>query len=788
LADKINLGEVSFDVVADKSKVKTQLNDIQNDAKKSAADIEAAFKKAKLDFDNKLAKMKISELRDLRNKLQNDFQRKIEMNVSGRSLDVTRQKLSSVQSALSGVGTESNGLGGKLLDMTSRFTGLDTSMIKTLGVVGVFALGIKKSVEFIKEAISESVNYQHEINEVSKVMGFSIEDTQALDYMMKKEGKTIDDLNQGLSIMTGNLGAAEDPTSKQAKLFDKLGISIHDNVTGELRDGAGVFYDIIDALSKETNETQRNYEAKQIFGRSWIAVAKILNGGKESIEAAKNAMREFGVEVNSKQIEDYMKAQADLKMSWLGLKQSLVDGGVIQAIIDVNEAMAKFIRLRPQITMVGLVPTVTFNPSGRFKTQHGASRDLGPDPLNLFDRTGVNPVPGSSIPTGADLKKILDDQKREQQQRMEALKAYYDAVGSMDRAAAEKFKTQYIDMKVQAEWEASGKTIDREKYRTALTLEMNKAALDHYREFLNKQRSEEEKETKWELDAIKTREERLKSYYDTVKFYDKNYRNYIMNEANKKAKELNLNPKQTTTLLQETNDNLAKDYGESPNFVGPKFPKEKDLNKNIMDISKAWDTSMQSVTEAIGTDFDNMWKRAFGEGGNAFERMVNQMTGSFLKAVMEMEIQARAADLFKKLGGGSGKFGVSDILGIGAGIFSMLLGGATGGSFVGTGSGVKKVASFADGGSFMVPPGYPSDSFPMFVQTGERVNVTPSGRAGDEAALLSKILSATKAQTMTLALMGSRVNKLEVSAGSMNGRDIQLVVEKEQRITSRYRG
>jgi hypothetical protein len=36
---------------------------------------------------------------------------------------------------------------------------------------------------------------------------------------------------------------------------------------------------------------------------------------------------------------------------------------------------------------------------------------------------------------------------------------------------------------------------------------------------------------------------------------------------------------------------------------------------------------------------------------------------------------------------------------------------------------------FARGGSFTVPPGFPNDSFPMRVSSGERVSVTPAGQS-----------------------------------------------------------
>ena len=50
---------------------------------------------------------------------------------------------------------------------------------------------------------------------------------------------------------------------------------------------------------------------------------------------------------------------------------------------------------------------------------------------------------------------------------------------------------------------------------------------------------------------------------------------------------------------------------------------------------------------------------------------------------------------------------------------------------------------YANGGDFIVPPGYPNDSFPMRVQSGEHVQVTPAGQSGGgyEQELLAAIES-----------------------------------------------
>lgn len=51
-------------------------------------------------------------------------------------------------------------------------------------------------------------------------------------------------------------------------------------------------------------------------------------------------------------------------------------------------------------------------------------------------------------------------------------------------------------------------------------------------------------------------------------------------------------------------------------------------------------------------------------------------------------------------------------------------------------SGIARVAAirkqkYARGGSFIVPPGYPNDSYPILVQSGERVDVTPANQVSN---------------------------------------------------------
>jgi hypothetical protein len=109
--------------------------------------------------------------------------------------------------------------------------------------------------------------------------------------------------------------------------------------------------------------------------------------------------------------------------------------------------------------------------------------------------------------------------------------------------------------------------------------------------------------------------------------------------------------------------------------------------------------------------------------------------------------------------------------GLGGGIFSLF--GKHGGAF----ENGKQVAKFAGGGDFMVPSGFSNDSFPMMVQSGERVTVTPTGRVGDEAKYLAELVGVGKATNKSIAVLTSRIDRLETNI-NIDGKKLVKEVTK----------
>lgn len=114
-------------------------------------------------------------------------------------------------------------------------------------------------------------------------------------------------------------------------------------------------------------------------------------------------------------------------------------------------------------------------------------------------------------------------------------------------------------------------------------------------------------------------------------------------------------------------------------------------------------------------------------------------------------------------------------------------GGINLGSFLGlsdseSGKGGKNLGSFvgmklAAGGDFIVPQGYANDSYPMLVQSGERVRVTPTGKVGEEAQLLARLINAVEANTLDRRMIGNRPVIIQPRI-SISNRDLTKEVSK----------
>lgn len=188
-------------------------------------------------------------------------------------------------------------------------------------------------------------------------------------------------------------------------------------------------------------------------------------------------------------------------------------------------------------------------------------------------------------------------------------------------------------------------------------------------------------------------------------------------------------------------------------------------------FSSFWDeqeTRVMNFTNALQGAF----RQAGNEGAQQFLRIL-QVAFQIVGTIGNMKAG--------KVGQGAGMF---DILGTVISAFTM----HEGGTVMASRNGLSRVPGYAGGGNFIVPAGYRNDSYPMMVESGERVRVTPTNRVHDEAAVMKQVLAGLQVLNYNVATGGGAKAmslKLELD-GRLRGSDMELLNRTQTKLRERY--
>ena len=150
-------------------------------------------------------------------------------------------------------------------------------------VVGIVGLGVK------------AAQSADEINTLAKQTGLSTDEIQKFKYASELIDVPLETLTGSMAKLTKNMGNAKDGTGAAAEAFQTLGISIKDDVTGELRDNQVVFDEIITKLGQVENATERDSLSMQIFGKSAQDLNPLILGGADALTKLGKEAEEAGL-------------------------------------------------------------------------------------------------------------------------------------------------------------------------------------------------------------------------------------------------------------------------------------------------------------------------------------------------------------------------------------------------------------------------------------------------------------------------------------------------------------
>lgn len=211
----------------------------------------------------------------------------------------------------------------------------------------------------------DTVQSADELATLSKQTGISVEELQKMKYASELVDVSVEDI-------TGALRKMKPKMTENNKVFQELGVSVT-NADGSLRDATDVFYDSIAALSKISNETERDQMAMQLFGKSADELAGIIDDGGAALKQYGQEAADAGLILSTETVgaladtsDEIEKVKADMTgtMAEVGADLAKTLAPALKKVSQyIKDVTAKIRKLTPEqqktiLKIVGIVAAI----------------------------------------------------------------------------------------------------------------------------------------------------------------------------------------------------------------------------------------------------------------------------------------------------------------------------------------------------------------------------------------------------------------------------------------------
>lgn len=198
-----------------------------------------------------------------------------------------------------------------LVACTAEFTAISAAVVA--GVKGLYDMS------------AAAADVADDLLTTSAQTGVSVEMLQEYGYAARFIDTELDVLTNTMAKNIKSMKAAQDGTKLSVDAYNALGIAVTD-ADGKLRDGQTVYWEVIDALGKMENETQRDAIAMQILGKSAQEVNPLIKAGSSAVSEYANEAHALGIVLDDEAIAAlgrYDDALETVSAQMDGLKNSV---------------------------------------------------------------------------------------------------------------------------------------------------------------------------------------------------------------------------------------------------------------------------------------------------------------------------------------------------------------------------------------------------------------------------------------------------------------------------------
>ncbi len=757
-----SLGSLFVEVKAE-DLLSRDLAKIKKEAGRTADTIEDEFNSIRVSFKTDLLKKNYSQIKTEHAKLKQELQQKIDLEMNFGDIEKVKIKLEESENALKRFGREADKTAKEVDDsfigkLKTKFGAFGTMMATAFAGTAIFS--------FLKGSAQAFFESEQAAAKLDKQLGYTSQELQKYAAVIQQTTVYEDDL---VIAAMGSI-AAFTKNEDQIKALTAAAIDFASATGTDLVQAASLMaksfgsstnalgrygVEVTGAIGSEERLHAITSKVSQLFGGQASAQAQTYSGKIANLQNRFGDLRENIGKAMMPALEGLGKMFGQLT------DQSNATGGSIGALEGVFNAFASVLGsvwlvvyglgASMGVVWASIVKAITFDFSGAYDsiTQgfSGVFDEIKGIALSIGDMWKKKPIPVAVKPVvvggedgdfgddGAGLNDSVADKQQQLDNKKQALTQYYSDL--------QWLADGYYDYQIYL---ATQEAKEQKKHLGVLFQEYlfwdkkKKDLQKSYTDFITAQLSEIESKNNMPKGS-------LSPLFTQIRELDKGYN----------LTALNITPKVTKDVTTGIEDFTAIDAVQ-------------ELTDNTIAGKIAFDDLGQAVKDTFG-----LIKIQVGENASAIEQiwagMINGMIDKLAGLLSQWLLFNTIASFIPGAGFGSISFG--KLLG--------LPGAATGGTFLGTNNGVMKMAM---GGDFIVPQGFANDSYPMLVQSGERVKVTPSGKVGDDVRLLAEIKNAIEANTLDRRMLGTgpAVFQPKISIGN---RDLTKEVSKTNKTITR---
>ena len=216
---------------------------------------------------------------------------------------------------------------------------------KALVGIGTAAVGAGAAIMGLAGNVAEQTD---RVDKLSQKIGLSRKAFQEWDFIMSQSGSSGEVLQMGMKTLSTQFEAAQDGSEDTRRMFEKLGISMKDNLSQD-----ELFERMVIGLQGMEAGTEKTALASKLLGRSGTELLPLLNSQAGSLEEMKKQAHELGLVLSDEAVDagvEFTDSMDQLKRS---MGAALVEGfspllpvldDLLQSLIEISLPLIAFIQ------------------------------------------------------------------------------------------------------------------------------------------------------------------------------------------------------------------------------------------------------------------------------------------------------------------------------------------------------------------------------------------------------------------------------------------------------------